>query len=210
MAPMTMGSSAAPPRPWLRPRRVLVYALYLLLLASAAATLLGLPLLDDAVRAGRRPAALLMVAPSLLAVFIVAFAAYRFMLVRAGRYHAGTAFVQVGLMVLALTLLLPASIERYRAAGGVRPVDLTRQLQSADADARAMAAELARHRARPDALRYVPRLVVLLDDPSAEVRRQARASLVALAGRDEGGEGNGAAERWRAYWRSEGVSLPGR
>lgn len=190
------------PPAFVRPLRTV---LYVLLLAAAAVSLFGLPALEQAVREGRRSPAILMVAPGLLAVFVAGFAVYRFTLVRAGRYHAGKAFVHVGLMVLALSLLLPGSLERYRSAGTVRPVDLSRHLRSPDPEARAMAAELARHRSLDDALRYVPRLVELAEDPSPEVRRQARATLVALAGRDAGGEGPGTAERWRAFWRGRGV-----
>ncbi len=187
-----------------------MYLLYALLLASAGVTLAGASLVEASARGGRRPPTVVVAAPALLAVFIALFAAYRFALVRAGRYHTGKAFVQVGLMVLGLTLLLPGSLERWRAAGSTRPVDLTRQLASPDPDARAMAAELARHRERPDALRYVPRLVTLLQDASPEVRRQARASLVSLAGVDAGGgDGPNAAERWRAYWRERGALPPG-
>jgi hypothetical protein len=182
--------------------------LYVLLLASAAATLLGEPALEQAVREGRAPRASLVVAPGLLAAFIALFAAYRYALVRAGRYHVGKAFVQIGLMVLVLTLVLPGSLDRWRAAGTVRAIDLSRHLGAADAEARAMAAELARHRERRDALRYVPRLAQLLEDPSPEVRRQARASLVAIAGKDAGGEGQDAPERWRAFFRAQGVEMP--
>lgn len=182
--------------------------LFFLLLASAALTLTGVPELERAVREGRRSPAVLMAAPALLSLFILSFAAYRFALVRAGRYHAGKAFVQVGFMLAVLALLLPGSLERYRAAGVARPVDLTRQLASSDPDARAMAAELARHRSPEDAMRYVPRLLALLDDASPEVRRQVRASLVALAGEDAGGEGSDAGARWRAFWRARGLSVP--
>ncbi len=199
-------SEQATPRPPRRlRRRLLVYLLYVLLLASAAFTLTGVPVLEQAVREGRRPAAVLMAAPALLALFVVLFAAYRFALVRAGRYHAGKAFVQVGLMVLVLSLLLPGSLERYRSVGVARPVDLSRQLASPDPEARAVAAELARHRPRPEAVRYVPRLLALLEDASPEVRRQARVTLVALAGQDAGGQGQGSSERWRAFWRSQGA-----
>jgi hypothetical protein len=192
------------PPAFVRPLRLL---LYVLLLASAAVSLMGLPALEQAVREGRRSPATLMIAPALLALFVVGFATYRFTLVRSGRYHAGKAFVHVGLMILALSLLLPGSLERYRSAGTVRPVDLSRHLASPDAEARAMAAELARHRPLEDALRYVPRLVELSEDASPEVRRQARATLVALAGRDAGGEGPGSAERWRTFWRGRGVAF---
>jgi hypothetical protein len=40
------------------------------------------------------------------------------------------------------------------------------------------------------------------------VRRQASASLVALAGRDAGGEGPEAGQRWRAFWSAQGVAFP--
>lgn len=186
------------------PARVLLYGL---LAASALATLLAGPSLEQAVREGRLSQATLVVAPSLLALFIVVFALYRYALVRTGHYHAGKAFVQVGMMLLVLTLLLPGSLERYRAAGTVRPVDLSRYLRAPDAEARAMAAELVRHRERVEAVRHVPRLVELVEDPSPEVRRQARESLGALAGRDVGGEGPEAAARWREFWRGQGVAF---
>ncbi|HET9598709.1 MAG TPA: HEAT repeat domain-containing protein [Anaeromyxobacteraceae bacterium] len=178
--------------------------LYVLLLASAGVTLFGAPLLEQAVREGKAPRASLVVAPLLLATFIALFAAYRYALVRAGRYHAGKAFIQVGLMALVLTLALPGSLERWRSAGTIRSVDLSRHLGSPDPEARALAAELARHRDRAEALRYVPRLVQLLEDGSPEVRRQARASLVDLAGTDAGGDGPGAVERWTAWWKDHG------
>lgn len=200
---------AAPKLPAAYVRRARVI-LYLLLLASAAVTLFGIPPLEEAARQGRRSPVALIVAPAVLVLFVAVYAAYRFVLVRAGRYPAGNAFVQVGFMVLALGLLLPASVERYRAAGAPQALDLHGHLGSADADARAMAAELARHRDRAEALTYVPRLVVLLEDRSPEVRRQARASLAAIAGRDAGGEGEGAPRRWREYWESQGVAFPRR
>jgi hypothetical protein len=184
------------------------FLLYLLLLVAAGVTLFGAPAIEQAVREGRAPRVALMVAPALLATFIGFFAAYRFALVRAGHYNAGKAFVQVLLMVLVLTLSLPGSLERWRAAGTVRSVDLSRHLRSTDAEARAVAAELARHRDRADALRYVPRLVQLLHDSSPEVRRQARATLVILAGRDVGGEDADAAAKWRDWWKGHGVEVP--
>jgi hypothetical protein len=179
--------------------------LYVLLLASAGVTLFATPALEQAVREGRASRFALIAPPALLALFIALFAAYRFALVRAGRYHAGKAFVQVGVMLLVLTVALPGSLERWRSAGTVRTIDLSRHLRSPDAEARALAAELARHRERGEAVRYVPRLLQLLEDPSLEVRRQARASLVTLAGADVGGEGEGAAERWRSWWEGQGV-----
>jgi hypothetical protein len=175
----------------------------LLFLAAAAALLVR-------VAPGRRSGAALAVATVLLGLFVVGFAAYRFLLVRGGRYPAGKAFVQVGLVVTLALVALGVVREQLRAPALAAPVDLARPLRSADAAARAMAAELARHRPPDEAARHVPRLVELLDDPSPEVRRQAHESLVALAGRDAGGTGPGAAERWSAYWRSSRVAPPGR
>ena len=186
----------------LRPARLVLYAL---LFVAAAATLFGQPAVEQAVREGRWPRASLVLAPALLAAFIALFAAYRFALVRAGRYHAGRAFGQVGLMVLVLALALPGSLDRWRAARTARSVDLARHLASGDAEERALAAELARHREREEAVRYVPKLLALLEDPSPEVRRQARESLVALAGSDFGGEGLDAPERWRRHWARQGL-----
>jgi hypothetical protein len=193
------------PPSFVRPARL---TLYLLLLASAALSLLGLPALEQAVREGRRSPAVLMIPALFLALFVALFAVYRFTLVRAGRYHAGKAFVQVGVMALALTLVVPGSIERYRAAsasGGARPVDLAAPLAAGDPAVRAMAAELVRHRGRAEALRHVPRLIELLEDVAPEVRRQAELSLAALAGETPPGEGRPSA-RWKAWWQARGAA----
>jgi hypothetical protein len=190
---------------YVRPARLLLYAL---LLVTVGVTVFGLPSLEQAVREGRRSPAVLVVAPALLGAFVVAYAAYRIALVRAGRYVAGKAVVHVALMALALSLVLPGSLDRYRTAGAVHSVDLGRQLGAPDPVARAMAAELVRHRDRGEALRHAPRLVELLSDGSAEVRRQARASLVALAGEDVGGDGPDAPARWRAHWQRQRAGEP--
>ena len=183
--------------------RALRWILFALLFASAAGALLVLPALDRG--AGRPPAVAISAVAALLAVFVVGYGAYRFALVRAGRYSAGKTFVQLGLMLAILGVVLGLSMERARDAGPAGPVDLRRPLASSDPVARALAAELARHREPGEAIGYVPRLVELLGDDSPEVRRQARASLTALAGADAGGAGPDAARRWREYWRDRGV-----
>jgi hypothetical protein len=177
--------------------------LFALLLGSAALTLFGLPELQRAVAAGRSPRAALAIAPVLLGLFVVGYAAYRIALVRAGRYPAGKALVRIALVaavggVVAGLVLLPAD----RRAPGEGSVDLARPLLSASPEVRALAAEVARHRPREEALQIVDRLADLLEDGSPEVRRQARLSLTALAGRDVGGEGDDAVERWREHFRA--------
>jgi HEAT repeat protein len=183
--------------------RVLRWVLFALLLASAALTLVGLPELRRAVASGRWPSAALALPPAFLAIFIIGYGAYRSVLVRAGRYPAGKALVQLGLMILGLGVVAGIALERGKPAAA-QPVDLGHALASPDEDVRAMAAELLRYRPRPAALPRVGGLVDLLEDPSPEVRHQAHETLVALAGQDVGGEGPGAPDRWRAYWRSHG------
>jgi hypothetical protein len=181
------------------------WILFALLLASAGLTLFGLPDIQRAVAAGRFPPLALAVGPALLGVFAVGYAAYRLALVREGRYPAGKALVRIAL----LAAVAGAVAGLVRTAPDARvpgqgPVELGQALLSSDPESRALAAEVARFRPRPEALEAVPRLVAALEDPSPEVRRQARASLVALAGTDAGGEGPDAPARWRDYWRRAG------
>lgn len=185
--------------------RALRWILFALLLLSTVLTLVGLPELQREVAAGRFPRVALALPAAFLALFILGYAAYRFVLVRAGRYPAGKALVQTGLMVLVLGVIAGIALERGQPPAGALPVDLGRALASADPDARAMAAELVRHRPREAGLAQVARLVDLLEDPSPEVRRQSRASLVQLAGEDVAGESRDASGRWRAYWLARGV-----
>ncbi len=188
--------------------RALRWILFALLLLSTVLTLVGLPELRREVAAGSFPRAALALPPAFLALFILGYAAYRFALVRAGRYSAGKAMVQTGLMVLALGVIAGIALERGQPPAADGPVDLGHALASADPGARAMAAELLRHRPREVGLAQVGRLVDLLGDPSPEVRRQAQASLVQLAGEDVAGEGRDVAGRWRTYWRDRGVLAP--
>jgi hypothetical protein len=179
------------------------WVLFALLLGSAALTLFGLPELQRAVAQGRWPPIALALPPALLAVFIVGYAAYRLVLVRAGRYTAGKALVQVAVMFLVLGIVAGVALVPSETSGpGLAPVALQRPLSSSDPDVRALAAELVRHRPRAEALAAAPRLAELLLDPAPEVRRQARASLVAIAGSDVGGDGPGAAARWREWSRA--------
>jgi hypothetical protein len=176
--------------------RSLRWILWGLLLAAVIATLEGPALLREAARAGL-PAGMAAVPVALLAVFIVGYAVYRFTLVRAGRYPAGKAMMQLALMSLFLALMVRWTAEPPPVRVEDRPVDLSRALASNEPVVRALAAEVLRARPRAESLAQAARLVALLDDPSSEVRRQVHATLVAIVGRDLG-EGSDAAERWRA------------
>jgi hypothetical protein len=182
------------------------WVLFGLLLVSAALTLFGLPELQRAVAAGRWPPIALAVPPALLALFVAGYAAYRLVLVRAGRYGAGKALVQVAGMFLVVAVVAGIALRPGEGPPARRDfVPLAGPLASADPDVRALAAEVARYRSREQARAVAGRLVDLMDDPSVEVRRQAHAALVALAGSDAGGQGPGAAARWRAWARGQGL-----
>ena len=170
-----------------------------LLLASTALTLFAVPELREVVSAGRWPRATLLAPLLFLVAFVVGFAVYRLALVRLGRYPAGKALVQIGLMGLLVAVVAGMVLYPEQDVARGRPVELEQAFRAQDPTTRALAAEVARHRPVEEAPRYRAGLAGLLDDPSAEVRRQAHGSLVAIAGSDLGGEGPGAADRWRAH-----------
>ncbi|MBL0277811.1 MAG: HEAT repeat domain-containing protein [Anaeromyxobacter sp.] len=182
---------------------VLRWVLLALLIAAAAAALLGLP---RAFQSGG--SSLLRLVPvALLVLFVGGYAAYRFALVRAGRYPAGKALVRVGLMLLLVGVIASIAVERPPPAPVGPALDLAAPLASPDPALRALAAEVLRARPRGEGLRHAARLAALAEDGAPEVRREARASLGALSGVD-GGEGPGSAARWLVLLGERGL-LPG-
>jgi len=178
--------------------RVLRMGLVALLAVCAALTLFAVPALRGRIASGQWPEGALAAPPVILAVFLVGFAVYRIALVQLGRYPAGKALQQIALLSLAAAVMAGLILFPEEDGTAGRPVSLVRALRSQDGTVRALAAELAGHRPAEEARAYLPELVHLLDDDSPEVRRQAHRSLVTIAGGDLGGEGPGAAERWRA------------
>jgi hypothetical protein len=176
------------------------WILFTILLAASAAALIGLPRAE----AGGWSTWLRLVPVMLLILFIGGYATYRYTLVRAGHYSAGKALVRVGALVLLTGAIAGIALDHPAPVVTARGQDLVGPMASPDPVVRALAGELVRSRPRSEALGHVPRLIALLDDESPMVRREAHASLVALAGRDAG-EGAGAADRWRAYWAAAGV-----
>ncbi len=152
--------------------RSLRWVLWGLLALSVLLTVLGPPtwLVRD-VDTGRLSRLVLLGPTVLFSVFVVAFAVYRFALVRAGRYNAGKAFLQVGLSALVLLFMVPQGLQRYREAGGeaLTPVDLSPVLGSPDPLARVAACEaIAARRGDPDARALARQHAD--DDPDARVR----------------------------------------
>jgi hypothetical protein len=176
----------------LRAGPALVITLYSILVVSAAVALGG-----D--RFGFIPSSVQALAPIAFAAFVVLLAIYRLALVRARKYSAMKAFVQVGIGVAFLLLLMRTG---PLLPANATPDPLPRLMAHHESEVRAMAAELARHRAPSSAL--LKSLVVALGDAAPEVRRAARDSLIALAGSDVGGDGSDAPVRWQAWVASQG------
>jgi len=176
------------------------WTLFTILLAASAAALIGLPRAE----AGGWSTWLRLVPVMLLVLFVGGYATYRYTLVRAGHYSAGKALVRVGALVLLTGAIAGIALDRPAPVVTARGQDLAAPLASPDPVVRALAGEVVRSRPRSEALGHVPRLIALLDDESPVVRREAHASLVALAGRDVG-TGTGAADRWRVFWTGAGV-----
>lgn len=182
-------SSSNPPVPGFVGRFVLgpglTGTLYVLLLGSAAAVLWVRRMPASA------PLWLQLAAPWLFLAFLLGFAVYRLSTVRANKYPAAKAFYQLGAGALFFMLLLPAP--QKQALGAQDSVLLL--LRDPNPHARALAAEVARH--RPEGQKYLRPLVKALGDPNPDVQAQAHRSLVHLTGRDLGAPSSpGATERW--------------
>jgi hypothetical protein len=177
------------------------WILWALLLVVVVATLESPALGGGGLGAVRWPKGLAAIPPALLAAFVIGYGVYRFALVRAGRYPAGKAMLQLVLMSIFVALLLRWETEPVQASAAGGPVHLAHALVSSDPEVRALAAEVARSRPRSEGLAQGELLVQLLADHSGEVRRQAHASLVALVGRDLGA-GPDAGARWREALRA--------
>jgi len=177
--------------------RAFRWSLVVLLALSVMLTLFAVPELRRAVALGAWPKGLLAVPPLVLATFVLGFACYRAILVRLGRYEAGKAFVQVGLMFLVLMVVAKMVLAPDEEALRPQPVSLAQAFHARDSTVRALAAEVARYRPHEEGLRLSKDLAALTEDPSVEVRGQARASLKSILGRDAG-EGPGAEARWQS------------
>lgn len=180
--------------------RALRWVLVGLLAAAAGLALVGLPRAFQ----GGWPTSTRILPVALLALFVGGYAAYRFWLARAGRYSEGKALVRVGLMVLLVGVIASIALERPPTAPAGPGLELSGPLAAPDPATRALAAEVVRSRPAEEGRRHAAALLSLLDDPAPEVRREARASLGALTGAD-GGEGPGAAARWRELCEARGL-----
>ncbi|HEY8211213.1 MAG TPA: HEAT repeat domain-containing protein [Myxococcaceae bacterium] len=166
----------------------LTSGLYLLLVGSAALALWvrGYP--------GQAPHGVERLAPWAFLAFVAAFAGYRLVLVRAGRYPAFKAFAQIAAGVLFFTLLLPGTWRP--AAVAATSEDVAVLLRDSEVRVRRLAAEVARH--RPGDAATLRALAAALGDEDPVVRAEAHRSLVALTGTDLGDpEGEAGRRAWQ-------------
>ena len=147
-----------------------------LLLYALLAASLGVGLLGD--RLGFLPPTAQRLAPLAFGLFLLLFAIYRFMLVRAGRSSFGKALFQVGAGILFVAVLLARGPSSSEAAES----DLPTLLDSSDATVRRLACELARYRPDGDAAREQVRAHAT-HDPVARVADECARTLARLEGR---------------------------
>lgn len=186
---MDRAQGQQPPRvAGIRAGPALTSVLYLLLVGSAALALWvrGYP--------GQAPHGVEQLAPWAFLAFVAAFAGYRLVLVRAGRYPAFKAFAQIAAGVLFFTLLLPGTWRPAPEATGAE--DVAALLRDPSVRVRRLAAEVARH--RPAGAASLRALAAALGDEDPGVRAEAHRSLVALTGSDLG---DPEAEAGRRAWR---------
>ncbi len=138
---------------------------------------------------GSFPPRLVAASPWVFLTFAIGFGVYRIALVRARKYSAGKAFLQIGVAVIFFMLLLS-----WARSAAQLPTDRVQLLLThSNPGVRALAAEVARYRDEP--ARYAAALAEALKDPDPSVRREAHLSLVRIAGEDLGPPSDPAAVR---------------
>ncbi|MBS2029222.1 MAG: hypothetical protein JST54_15070 [Deltaproteobacteria bacterium] len=152
----------------LQPGRALGVVFYLLLAVALVVALIG-----D--RLSWLPPAWRALAPAAFGLFLVLFAVYRYVLIRAGRYPFGRAMYQVLMGVLFLVVLL----SRVPLAPVTSGDDLGTLLDNADPLVRRLACEVARY--RPDGAKALPQLRAHAADDVESVRSECAKSVQALA-----------------------------
>jgi hypothetical protein len=164
------------------PRAVpLRVALYFLTALSAAAVLFVEPSLAGAVRRGALGIAWLFLPLAVYSMFLLAYAIDRVLLVRRRRYPVGRALFQVAFGVMFALMLLPRTIQEYRAVRHNQPTGTARLLAHRDPAVRGAAALALGFKGQ--AAERARMLVPLLDDPSPEVRQAAGDVLATWSGR---------------------------
>ena len=114
-------------------------------------------------------------------LFLVTYGVDRVLLVRRRRYPVGKALFQIAVGVVFALLLLPSTLEGYKANRHARPAGVERLLRHSDVDVRAAATlSIGFEEATPDRVESVLRMI---DDRSPSVRKAAGRVLARWSGR---------------------------
>jgi len=148
---------------------------WLFLVACVGLTVLGLPSsIELRITSGELPEWLHQAPAAAFSCFVLAFAIYRVILIRRGRYLPGRAFLQIGLSVLVMTWLWLLGADPqgrdFRATELRSPLmELEPFLKSEDERVRALACEVISARGKADPS-FGEGIRLAKEDPSALVR----------------------------------------
>ncbi len=142
--------------------------LYVLILLSAVASLIGEPQLARAVVRGSLSPYWLYLPLAIFSVCLVVYAVDRLVQVHRRRYPVGKALLQVGFGVLFALMLLPSTIAQYNEAQATRPSAEVRLLRHRDPNMRVAGVRALGFMGATAERRQL--LKKLAKDPSDEVR----------------------------------------
>jgi hypothetical protein len=165
-------------------RRRLHLALYVMLLASVACTLLFTKQLWEGFGAGNLPLIAPLLAPVAFAAFLAIYTVDRWILIRKRNYPVLRAFIQVAVSLVFLTWLVQSQSRQFRAASEVqaKPNVTSSLLEHREARVRAAACELMGLRGEIEVAVQVEALA--LGDRSDQVRARCSEAVAALAPND--------------------------
>ena len=165
-------------------RRRLHLALYFMLLASAACTLLFTKQLWEGFGAGNLPLLAPLLAPLAFVAFLAIYTADRWILIRKHRYPVLRAAVQVAMALVFLTWLAETQTNQFQLASEqqAKPTATSSLLKHREARVRAATCELMALRGEQKAYEHIEGLA--LGDRSEQVRSRCTEALETLKARN--------------------------
>ncbi len=153
-------------------------AVYVMLFSSAGAVFVLGDRLWAAARGGSLPTWAALLPPVTFTLFVVVYAADRWLLVKRRAYPTGRAFFQVAFAILFVSLLWPQQAAELQATRATEPDRALRLLRHSDPEVRASMCELLALRAQLNAHQEITRLAG--GDKSPLVRNACAAALERL------------------------------
>ncbi len=164
------------------PRQAVRIAVYVLLMASAAATFLFGDSLWNSVALGEVPDWAALMGPATFTLFVIIYAADRWVMVRRSQLSAGRATFQVAFALIFLSLLWPGQAAQFKKAQRVNwqldSVELQGLLKSRTPIVRALACEILSERNDSSSAAALEKVVA--SDKDDRVRASCKRALTAL------------------------------